>query len=181
MSKTISRRAILKEAATSFAIPYLVPSSVFGTGSLPPPSERITMGCIGMGGQGTAGMGWRTAVGVPNTGWVPKGGFMARGVKVLAVCDVNTHNLTRAKSIVDEEYGNTDCTAYKHYQALLARPDIDIIICATGDRWHTPISIAAAKADTLSTRDAGDTRHARWLMRPSARANTTFYQWMAVD
>ena len=146
MSRTISRRHLLRTVASSFAIPTLVPSCVFGSASTPPPSERITMGCIGMGGQGTAGMGWRTAVGVPNTGWVPKGGFMARGVKVLAVCDVNQNNLKRAKSIVDEEYGNTDCTAYKHYQELLTRSDIDIVICATGDRWHTPVSIAAAKA-----------------------------------
>jgi predicted dehydrogenase len=71
---------------------------------------------------------------------------MARGVQVVAVCDVNKNNLQRAKSVVDQGYGNTDCTPYKHYQELLAREDIDIIICAAGDRWHTPISIAAAKA-----------------------------------
>jgi predicted dehydrogenase len=71
---------------------------------------------------------------------------MARGVQVVAVCDVNKNNLQRAKSVVDQEYGNTDCTPYKHYQELLAREDIDIIICAAGDRWHTPVSIAAAKA-----------------------------------
>lgn len=147
MAKSFTRRQLLKTTAVSLALPTIVPSSVLGSAGRPAPSERITMGCIGMGGQGTAGMGWRSAgPGVPNTGWVPKGGFMARGVKVLAVCDVNKNNLKRAKSIVDEEYGNQDCTAYKHYQDLLARDDIDTIICATGDRWHTPISIAAAKA-----------------------------------
>jgi len=64
----------------------------------------------------------------------------------VAVCDVNKNNLKRAKFIVDQEYGNTDCAAYKRYQELLAREDIDIVICATGDRWHTPVSIAAARA-----------------------------------
>ncbi len=82
----ITRRQILQGLGAAVTLPTIVPSSVFGTHGTPPPSERITMGCIGLGGQGTAGMGWRTAVGVPNTGWVPKGGFMARGVKVLAVC-----------------------------------------------------------------------------------------------
>ena len=130
-----------KFAAAAIGAPLFVNSGVFGA------NDRIVMGCIGMGGQGTAGMGWRNAgPGVPNTGWVPKGGFMARGVHVVAVCDVNKNNLKRAKFIVDQEYGNTDCTAYKHYQELLAREDIDIIICATGDRWHTPVSIAAARA-----------------------------------
>ena len=144
---SISRRLFLKGAASAAAMPYVITTSALGTAGKPPASERLVMGCIGMGGQGTAGMGWRSAgPDVPNTGWVPKGGFMARGVHVVAVCDVNKNNLQRAKFIVDQEYGNNDCTAYKHYQELLARQDIDIIICATGDRWHTPISIAAAKA-----------------------------------
>ena len=143
----MTRRAFLKSTAASLAVPYVITSSALGGGGKPPASERLVMGCIGLGGQGTAGMGWRSAgPGVPNTNWVPKGGFMARGVHVVAVCDVNKNNLKRAKSIVDQEYGNNDCRPYKHYQELLARPDIDIIICATGDRWHTPVSIAAAKA-----------------------------------
>ena len=144
---SIGRRAFLKGAASTLALPYVVTTSALGAGGKPAASERLVMGCIGMGGQGTAGMGWRSAgPDVPNTGWVPKGGFMARGVHVAAVCDVNKNNLNRAKFVVDQEYGNNDCTPYKHYQELLARDDIDIIICAAGDRWHTPISIAAAKA-----------------------------------
>ena len=145
--KVLTRRMFLKSTAASLAVPYVITSSALGAGGKLPASERIGMGCIGMGGQGTAGMGWRSAgSNVPNVNWVPKGGFMVRGVHVVAVCDVNKNNLKRAKFIVDQEYGNTDCAAYKHYQDLLARQDIDIIICATGDRWHTPVSIAAAKA-----------------------------------
>jgi predicted dehydrogenase len=145
--EAISRRGFLKCAAGAVGIPYVITTDALGSAGKPAASERLVMGCIGMGGQGTAGMGWRSAgPGVPNTSWVPKGGFMARGVHVAAVCDVNKNNLTRAKGIVDQEYGNNDCTAYKYYQELLAREDIDIVICATGDRWHTPVSIAAAKA-----------------------------------
>jgi len=143
--KLIDRRTFLKTAASVTAFPYIITTSALGANDKPPAGERIVMGCIGMGGQGTAGMGWRAA-GVPNMEWVPKGGFMARGVHIAAVCDVNKNNLQRAKFIVDQEYGNNDCTAYKNYWDLLAREDIDIILCATGDRWHTPISIAAAKA-----------------------------------
>ncbi|MHC4147434.1 MAG: Gfo/Idh/MocA family protein, partial [Planctomycetota bacterium] len=145
--KPMTRRTFLKTAASTVAVPYVITTSALGAGGKPPAGERLVMGCIGMGGQGTAGMGWRSAgPNVPNTNWVPKGGFMARGVQVVAVCDINKNNLKRAKFVVDQEYGNTDCTPYKHYQDLLARQDIDIVICAAGDRWHTPISIAAAKA-----------------------------------
>ena len=144
-NKSINRRMFLKTATAVTAFPYCITTSALGADNKPPASERIVMGCIGMGGQGSAGMGWR-AQGVPNMAWVPKGGFMARGVHIAAVCDVNKNNLKRAKFIVDQEYGNNDCAAYKNYWELLARDDIDIILCATGDRWHTPISIAAAKA-----------------------------------
>jgi len=108
----VSRRMFLKVAASTVAVPYVITTSALGASALggggkPAASERLVMGCIGMGGQGTAGMGWRSAgPDVPNKDWVPKGGFMARGVHVVAVCDVNKNNLKRAKSIVDQEYGN---------------------------------------------------------------------------
>ena len=118
-NKSIDRRAFLKTAASITAFPYVITTSALGANGKPAANERVVMGCIGMGGQGTAGMGWRAA-GVPNMEWVPKGGFMARGVHIAAVCDVNKNNLQRAKFIVDQEYGNNDCTAYKNYWELLA-------------------------------------------------------------
>lgn len=144
-AEKMSRRSFLKASAGAIAFPYIITTSALGAGGRLPASERLVMGCIGLGGQGTAGMGWRGS-NAANVNWVPKGGFMVRGVHVAAVCDVNRNNLNRAVKLVNQEYGNKDCGVYKHYQELLARDDIDIILCATGDRWHTPISIAAAKA-----------------------------------
>ncbi len=142
---SVSRRGFLKTAAGAIGFPYAITTGALGGAGQPPAGERVVMGCIGLGGQGTAGMGWRGSD-APNIDWVPKGGFMARGVHVVAVCDVNRNNLNRAKMLVDQEYGNNDCHAYHYYEELLAREDIDAILCATGDRWHSPISIAAAKA-----------------------------------
>ncbi|HEX41838.1 MAG TPA: hypothetical protein ENN81_07225, partial [Phycisphaerales bacterium] len=141
----VSRRGFLKTVAGAIGFPYAITTGALGGAGQPPAGERVVMGCIGLGGQGTAGMGWRGSD-APNIDWVPKGGFMARGVHVVAVCDVNRNNLNRAKMLVDQEYGNNDCQAYHYYEELLAREDIDAILCATGDRWHSPISIAAAKA-----------------------------------
>ena len=141
----ITRRAFLRNSAAAFAMPYVITSTALGNNSHPSANNRIVMGCIGMGGQGTANMGWRGAD-VPNVNWVPKGGFLARGVQVVAVCDVNQKNLYRARDIVNNEFQNKDCAIYKDYHELLARKDIDVILCATGDRWHSLISIAAAKA-----------------------------------
>jgi predicted dehydrogenase len=97
------------------------------------------MGAIGTGGQGMRHIGGGI--------WVQGGGFLSRpDVQVVAVCDVNRNNLNQAHSIVNKYYGNTDCVAYGDFRQLLAREDIDIVLCAAGDRWHTPISIAAVKA-----------------------------------
>ncbi|HIJ53780.1 MAG TPA: twin-arginine translocation signal domain-containing protein [Planctomycetes bacterium] len=58
--REINRRQFLKKAtgvtAGAVAFPYLVPTSAFGQRGRVSPSNRITMGCIGMGGQGTGDM-----------------------------------------------------------------------------------------------------------------------------
>ncbi len=139
MSKQISRKSFLKKAASALVFPALVPASVLGNGKRVAPSDRITLGFIGLGGQGT-----NQLIG---TRWAPRGGFLGRDdTHVLAVCDVNRLRLKRAQNSVYKRYGNKDCSAYHCYEELLARPDIDAVVIATGERWHPLLSIAAAKA-----------------------------------
>ncbi|UCF38021.1 MAG: Gfo/Idh/MocA family oxidoreductase, partial [Acidobacteriota bacterium] len=44
------------------------------------------------------------------------------------------------------EAGHGDCAMYADQFELLSRGDIDAVLIATGDRWHTLLSIQAAKA-----------------------------------
>src|SRR3954451_8798997 len=69
----ISRREFVKSAAAAGALaaPYFVPASVFGAAA---PSNRINVGCIGVGNQG-----------FPNLQRFLK----QRDCQVVAVCDVN--------------------------------------------------------------------------------------------
>ena len=39
-----------------------------------------------------------------------------------------------------------DCKCYRDFRDVLARPDVDGVYIATGDYWHVPITIAAARA-----------------------------------
>lgn len=111
--------------------PSIIPSSASGRGTSVPPSERITMGAIGLGGQGTRDMQ----------------NLMAQDdVQFVAVCDVDTDRRSKAKNLVDAHYGNADCAAYSDFRGLLARSDIRAVLIATGDRWHALASILAAKA-----------------------------------
>jgi len=149
--KRINRREFLKKSAalttTALGFPYIVKSSVFGADGSTVPSERIVMGCIGMGGQGTYNM---------------KAFLNNSDVQVVAVCDVNRGNASYdmlyqapgstagrepARAIVNNKYGNRDCAAYNDFRELICRDDIDAVSVCTPDHWHGLISIAAAKAN----------------------------------
>jgi predicted dehydrogenase len=137
------RRQFLRKSAKAVlgavAVPAIMPGSVFGINGTVAPSNRIVMGFIGVGGQGTRGM----AGGI----WAPEGGFIGRKeVQGVAVCDVNANNRNNARAIINRKNGNDDCAVYGDFRELLARKDIDAVLIATGDRWHPLISMAAAKA-----------------------------------
>ena len=147
----ISRRDFLKSAAaTTIGVPFIVPSSALGGAGAVTPSNRITMGCIGVGGQGI---------------WNMKAFLSKSDVQVVAVCDVNENSdysdyyyggaagREPARQIVQSYYAADKpagtyrgCAVYNDFRELLAREDIDAVLIATPDHWHVLISIAAAKA-----------------------------------
>jgi len=124
----VSRRDFLKGSAVVagavIASPAIVPSSVFGSGA---PSNRITLGCIGLGGQGTGNM---------------KGFRGKSNCEVVAVCDVDAGHLARALQIA----GLNANSAYTDFREVLARDDIDAVSVATPDHWHIPVSVAAVRS-----------------------------------
>jgi predicted dehydrogenase len=129
--KQITRRSFLMSTATTgatFAIPAIVPASVFGANA---PSNRIVMGAIGVGSQGTGDM---------------QGFLGKREVRMVAVCDVEKSHRDRAKKIVDDRYGNKNCTAYLDFRNLIGRGDLDAVMLALPDQWHAIPAIAAARA-----------------------------------
>jgi hypothetical protein len=131
MSKNLARRAFLKNAAALAAAPYVIPASALGKDGAAAPSERIVMGAIGVGGRGSGDLG--TAL-------------HEQDVQVVAVCDVRKPTRERAKGAVDQRYGNKDCGLYADFRELLARNDIDAVLMAPGDRWHTPMSVLAMRS-----------------------------------
>ncbi len=130
MTTRLTRRVFLQRTATSIAAaPLLVSASVLGADGTVPPSEQIRVGFIGTGDHG---MGWNMPPYLRHK--------MAR---VVAVCDVDSKRLRRAKETVDAKYGNEDCFATKDFREVLARKDIDTVMISTPDHWHTLISALA--------------------------------------
>jgi predicted dehydrogenase len=128
-NNTINRRRFLKRAAGTAAgvvsFPYVISSSAFGA------SEKITVGCVGVGPQGSGDMG----------------NFLRqKDARVVAVCDVKDPVLKAARQRVNENYKSTGCAAYKDFRELMARDDIDVVLAATPDHWHVLIALAAVRA-----------------------------------
>jgi len=144
-SRRSSRRAFLKQsiaAAGAATLPAIVPASALGRDGATAPSQRIVLGVIGIGPRMTYDLG----------GVLPK-----TDVRCVAICDVQASRREAGKKLVDQHYGNKDCVLYRDFRDLLARADIDAVMIGTGDRWHAPASIHAAKAgkDVYSEKPCG--------------------------
>ena len=110
-SSSLNRRAFLKGAGAAAAgvvgFPYLIRSASLGLAGTTSPSNRIIVGCIGVGWQGGSNMG----------------GFLAEpDVRVAAVCDIDSTHLEEARNRVDGSYQDGGCKTYTDFRDLLADP-----------------------------------------------------------
>ena len=122
--KAITRRGFLGRAAAASAVftaPIIIPSNVLGKPGQPGANDRIGLGYIGVGRQGSGLMGGH--------GDNP----------VIAVADVN---LPRARQRAER----FKAEAYQDYRKLLERKDVDAIFTATPDHWRALVCIHAAQA-----------------------------------
>jgi predicted dehydrogenase len=135
MEGSIGRREFLKRgaglAAGSVVLPQFIPGSSLGKNGNVAPSERIVIGCIGVGGMGTGNM--QVFLGLPDC-------------QVVAVCDTYESRRQKAKELVDNQYGDKGCVMYGDYRQIIARKDIDAVMIAVQDHWHALIATAAAEA-----------------------------------
>jgi len=136
--KNRTRREFLKSGAAVAAavgFPYFVPGSALGKSGSTSPSNTITMGCIGIGGQGIHNI---------------KAFMNNSDLRILAVADpAKSHHRggwEEGKRIVDEKYGNNDCRTYTDHRDLIARDDIDTVMIASPDHWHVKQAVDAARA-----------------------------------
>ncbi|MBI2435286.1 MAG: Gfo/Idh/MocA family oxidoreductase [Candidatus Hydrogenedentes bacterium] len=129
-----SRREFIKSAAVAagsvVALPNIVRAETLGGNGGTAASERTVMGVIGLGGRGREVM--RAFMVQPDT-------------QVVAVCDAIGSRRQASQEQVNQHYGNQDCQAYLDMLELLARQDINAVLIATGDNWHSCASITAAR------------------------------------
>lgn len=84
------------------------------------PNDAIQIAIIGAGGQGQADVHASTSL---------------PGVKLVAACDCYDGRLQHLKEV----YGSLHTT--RDYREIVARKDVDAVIIATPDHWHSRISV----------------------------------------
>lgn len=122
-----SRRRFLKAAAA----PMIVSASTLGRAGATPPSDRVTLAGLGIGGRGQRDL---------------EAFFSHDDVQFLAICDVRNERREEIKAMADKHHGNRDCRMYSDQYELWDQDDVDAVLIATGDRWHTLLSIMTAKS-----------------------------------
>jgi predicted dehydrogenase len=136
------RKSFLTSAALS--LPSIIPAHVLGKDEGVSPSNKITLGVIGIG---------------PRCIYDLQAMLQQPEVQCVAIADVQASRRDAGKRLVDEHYKNQDCKLYRDFREVLGRKDIDAVLIATGDRWHAPASMMAAEAgkDVYSEKPCGIT------------------------
>jgi predicted dehydrogenase len=136
------RRSVVTTAALS--LPTIVPGRILGKDDAVSPSNKITLGVIGIG---------------PRCIYDLQAMLQLPDVQCVAIADVQASRRDAGKRLVDDHYKNQDCRLYRDFREILDRADIDAVLIATGDRWHAPASIMAAGAgkDVYSEKPCGIT------------------------
>jgi predicted dehydrogenase len=130
--KKPNRREFLKTSAALAAagtLPTWFATSASTAASFTASSERPLIAFIGNGGR-----------------FKELNPLALRFADCAAVCDVDTEHSTEARLDVRELQEERQVDTYGDYRKVLDRKDINAVVIATPDHWHTKISIDAMRA-----------------------------------
>ena len=128
----MTRRGFVGAMAVA-GFPAIIPAHVLGQDA---PSKTIQVGQIGFGRIGKS-------MDVP-------GILSCKGVKYVALADLDTKRLALGKAFIDDQYAkkntSVDLKLYQDYRELLAGSDVDAVAISTPDHWHSQPAVEAAFA-----------------------------------
>jgi len=112
--------------ASTAALTWSLPHRVLGA------NERVNIGLIGAGGRGTH----------------VAGGFAPRSdATIAAVCDLNAGRLAARSTYLATLQGGRMPMGVAEMRRVLDSRDVDAVIIATPDHWHSPATILACQAE----------------------------------
>jgi predicted dehydrogenase len=125
----ISRRGFLDQSIKGGFSAALGVAAI-GTTKGVAPSDKVVVGIMGVGGRGTQLATF----------------FAARpDVEIAYVCDVNAQRFPQAVKVVEDKKGKAP-KAVGNFQRILEDKDVDAMVCATPDHWHSLATVLACQA-----------------------------------
>ena len=122
-TKNLSRRSFLKTGTGTIAMFSIVPGHVVGANGKTPPSEKLNVAGIGVGGQGGGDLGG------------------CKNENIVALCDVDSNYAAKTFKRYPKAARYTD------YRVMFEkRKDIDAVVIGTPDHTHAVITLAAIHA-----------------------------------
>ncbi|MDM4014585.1 Gfo/Idh/MocA family protein [Roseiconus lacunae] len=140
----VTRRTVIKSALAASTSAIAVHSGLSPQTVSAAANERIRLGVVGIG---------------PRCRYVLGGMLKHADVQCVGIADVQSSRREEGKQLVDSMAGNANCETMIDFRRLLDRKDIDVVLIATGDRWHASASMLAAEAgkDVYSEKPCGIT------------------------
>jgi predicted dehydrogenase len=143
-----TRRHFIKTAATAVTAFNILPRHVLGGPRFVPPSEKVNVAMVGVGGRGLQNM--KALLDLPD-------------VQVIAVADPAERfsleefyykgsggrlvAIDQVQKYYREKTPNHRCAGYEDFRVLLEKEKaVDAILCATPDHLHAYVSITAMRA-----------------------------------
>jgi predicted dehydrogenase len=130
-------KTTVRAAASGLAFPLIAPLSALGATKAGAPSDRIVIGFIGMGKQGS---------------FLLRGFMNEPGTQVVALCDVDSRKLSRTMAQAEKFYADrAGTTSYEgirshtDFREVLDRRDVDAVVLALPDHWHALPAVEAAR------------------------------------
>ena len=139
--RTLNRRQFLKRTAAAavgaVAFPTIIPGRALGLDGATAPSNRLTMGFVGMGKMAKGHLGAYQG---------------DESCQILAICDVEQGRREKAAAQTNELYAKragegsySACDTYDDFRVLCARADIDFVVIATPNHWHVLTALEALR------------------------------------
>ncbi|MBN1421683.1 MAG: Gfo/Idh/MocA family oxidoreductase [Planctomycetes bacterium] len=162
--RSFTRRTFLRRSAAA-GFPLLIASRIRGADA---PSERIAIGCIGMGSHGVH----------RNLNML----LRQPDARVVAVCDVFDERWTGAQSLVEKQYGAKGCEGFRDFRRIIERKDIDCVMISTPDHWHVLMSVLAMREgkDVICEKPTYSIEEGR-ILADTVKARRAVYQTSTED
>lgn len=148
----LSRRSFFQGAAAAISA-----TRVLGA------NDRIRLGIVGLGGRGTAHLGYYTSI---------------SECEVAGLCDVNQAARERAQARLQKAVTGAKAKEYPDMRELFADKEIDAVSIATPNHWHALSTIWACEAgkDVYVEKPASYNIHESWRMVDTARKTKRMVQ-----